>query len=353
MMFAFLLLFCITLYGAEKLSEKITLLEHAKLDTMTSDEIAAEVAKSSRKSTDGGYVANHKTIDCFAAYSCKYTGGRYEDEEITFRLRLPPKMDPGKKYPLIISFHGVGESNDDNRRQLSHLHYSLRYFTGPESLDCFVLVPRCPVDNKSWTYSMQYKDGKGDSPMECTKEILDELQKIYPIDTNRISCFGLCSGAAACWEMAGRWPELFCAMVTTQLTTSQSDPTFYKLLDISIWMFNNVDDPSFPVAPIRVIAKKFAAAGGSICLSEGTGGHNSWTRALRDHRVMAWLAAQEKGHISPPPGITLVPKRTLHEARVKIILPGLLFLLLWLVWESLHVAFDVRKNVGASRESNA
>lgn len=350
MVFSLLLLFTAELQSAEKLSDRIMLIERAKLETMTPEEIAAEIAKSSKKSKDGGYVANHKAIDCFSSYSCKYTGGRYKDAEITFRLRVPPKMAPGKKYPLIVSLHGVGESNDDNRRQLSHLHYSLRFFIGPESLDCFVLVPRCPVDNKSWTNFMQVQDGKGDSPLEYTKEILDELMKIYPIDANRISCFGLCSGAAACWEMAGRWPDLFCAMATTQLTTSESDPTIYKLLDMPIWMFNNVDDRLFPIAPIRIVAKKFAAAGGSICLTEGRGGHDSWTRALRDHRVVAWLAAQEKGHISPPPGITLLPKRTWQEARCQIVLPGLLFLILWLIWESLQINRNKRKEDNVSEK---
>ncbi len=350
MVFSLLLLFVVETQAAEKLSDRITLLERVKLETMTSAEIAAEIAKSSTKSKDGGYLASRKAIDCFSAYSCRYTGGRYENEEMTFRLRVPPGMkstgqvESEKKYPLIISFHGVGESNDDNRRQLSHLHYSVNLFIGPESLDCFVLAPRCPSDNKSWTNSTQMKGGKGDSPMECTKEILDELIKIYPIDTNRISCFGLCSGAAACWEMAGRWPELFCAMATTQLTVSANDPTAYKLLNMQIWLFNNIDDPSFPVAPVRVMAKNFARAGGSICLSEGRGGHDSWTGALRGNQVMSWLAAQEKGHISPPPGIPLIPKRTWQEARMKIMLPGVLFLLLWLVWEFFQIKNQIKNN---------
>ncbi len=356
--FSLPMLFTTELQAAEKLSDRITLLERAKLETMTPKEIAAETAKSSTKSQDGGYLAHRNAIDCFSAYSCRYTGGRYKDEEITFRLRVPPGMkleeqcESPKKYPLIISFHGVGESNDDNRRQLSHLHYSLNLFIGPESLDCFVLVPRCPIDNKSWTNSMQMKDGKGDSPMECTKEILDELMKIYPIDTNRISCFGLCSGAAACWEMAGRWPDLFCAMATTQLTVLANDPTVYKLLDMPIWLFNNVDDPSFPVTPVRIMAMDFARAGGSVCLSEGRGGHDSWTRALRGNQVMAWLAAQEKGHISPPPGVTLIPKRTWQEASLKMILPTVIFLLLWLIWEIIQIKNNSSKTLNSTDIEN-
>lgn len=338
------------LNAAEKLSERITLLERAKLETMTTEELARETAKESEKSEDGGYLANHNAIECFSAYSCTYTGGRYQNADITFRLRVPPRMEPGKKYPLIVSFHGVGESNDDNIRQLSHLHLSLNLFIGPESLNCFVLVPHCPTDNTSWSVSLERAAGKGDSPLECTKEIIDELIKIYPIDTSCVSCFGLCSGARACWDMAGQWPDLFCALVTTQLTTSANDPTSYKLLDIPLWFFNNVDDPSFPVAPIRVLARNFAAAGGSVCLSEGLGGHDSWTRALRGDQVMAWLAAQKKGNISPPPGIPLIPKRTWQEVRSTIMLPGILFLLLWLVWESLCVKFNKPEKTRTERK---
>ena len=278
----------------KKLSDRLTLLQQAKNEIITTKKIAAEITKPSQKSNDGGYLANVNVIDCFSSYSYKYTGGRYKDEEITFRLRVPPNMNVEKRYPLIVSLHGAGESNDNNTRQLSHLQYSLHMLAGPESVDCFVIVPHCPVDNRSWTSSLKYANGKGDSPIEYTKEIIDELVRVYPIDTRRISCFGLCSGAAGGWAMAARWPDLFCAMVTSQLVVVPHDPSISRLLGTSLWLFNNIDDPSFPVGPVREMAKQFSSLGGTVCLSEGSGGHNSWTRALRENRD-AWLESTTVG----------------------------------------------------------
>ncbi|MGL6193705.1 MAG: hypothetical protein ACRC2T_02645, partial [Thermoguttaceae bacterium] len=125
------------------------------LDEALVDDVADQ---ESEKHADGGYVANTSVVDCFTAMSYQYTGGRYVNETINFRLRMPEKTISGKKYPLLIWLHGVGESGDDNTRQLSHIQSTIEFLAGKNSMDFYLLATQCPADNTSWATSIS-QDG--------------------------------------------------------------------------------------------------------------------------------------------------------------------------------------------------
>ncbi len=158
-----------------------------------------------------GYVSVKSVVDCFDEMSYNYTGGRYNNEEIKFRLRSPNNIKLHKKYPLVVWFHGKGESGDDNRRQLAHLQYTLEFLVGPKSLDFFMLVTQCPKDNPYWNTSVS-QEGKGDAPVTIAMEIFEHLIEEYPIDKSMISTFGQCSGAVGSWELIKKYPELIAAV---------------------------------------------------------------------------------------------------------------------------------------------
>jgi predicted peptidase len=99
----------------ENVPRKIILAEQAK--RVSERDVKKASQSESEKNADGGYNANIRVIDCFAAMEYHYTGGRYVDEPIRFRMYSPEKILLNKKYPLIIWFHGIGESGEDNTRQ--------------------------------------------------------------------------------------------------------------------------------------------------------------------------------------------------------------------------------------------
>ncbi|MGL6193276.1 MAG: alpha/beta hydrolase-fold protein, partial [Thermoguttaceae bacterium] len=195
---------------------KIILVEKSK--EVSRREILEAAASESEKNDDGGYNANPSVVDCFAAMKYHYTGGRYDNEPIKFRMLFPTYIDPDKKYPLVIWFHGVGESGDDNTRQLSHVQSTIEFLTGKGKLDFFMIVTQCPADNTNWTASVEGGDGKGDAPLTIANEILETVIQEYPIDTNKISVFGLCSGGNAAWEYTRQHPGRFAAMVAGSAT---------------------------------------------------------------------------------------------------------------------------------------
>lgn len=118
----------------------------------------------SKKHSDGGYVADKAVLAFFEEKEYLYTGGRYDNQAIRYRLHRPSNIDPQRTYPLIVWLHGKGESGDENTRQLSHVQTSIEFFDGENELDFFMLATQCPKDNPDWNTSIS-PEGKGDAPL--------------------------------------------------------------------------------------------------------------------------------------------------------------------------------------------
>jgi predicted peptidase len=279
---------------------RLEVISKAKTAVMSKNEISKIELEESKKHTVDGYLAHSKVVDCFDALAYQYTGGRYNDKQIRFRLRCPPTIKPGKTYPLVVWFHGTGESDDDNERQLAHLQSILPHLTGPESLDFFMLVTQCPKDNRSWMTSLSH-EGKGDAPFTVAMEIFEQILEEYPIDRNRISTFGQCSGAAASTALIRKYPGLIAAVVYI----SASPPEGLPITDVAISAFNCTGDPMVSIQPMRNYIKRIKKAGGNAALTEiQIASHDAWSPALSTYRVIAWMIQQNKNSIlSPPPGV--------------------------------------------------
>jgi len=90
--------------------------------------------------------------DCFDEKTFQYTGGKYNNAEINYRLHSPENIRHGRKYPLIVHLHGIGEAGADNTHSLLHLHSIFPVLTGPESEDFFMLVTQCPRETPGWSF---------------------------------------------------------------------------------------------------------------------------------------------------------------------------------------------------------
>jgi predicted esterase len=285
------------------------LLEPAKF---VSAREAREAAKSESQAGQGGFLADPKIVDCFAAMEYRYTGGRYEDEPIKFRLRSPLTMEPGKKYPLVVWFHGRGESGDDNARQLAHLQLSMEFFAGPNQQDFFMLATQCPGDNRQWTRSMS-PAGKGDAPMTIAGEIMEALLREYPIDENRISACGFSSGGTGSWEFGRKSPRKLAALGSCSGNpVREAKPEEY--LGPAIWAFVNTGDRGVPSEDAIVFVDAINTGGGNAFLTlYDAEGHNSWTRAMRDEKLIGWLILQSLVQPGPPQGIICRPLTTTQQ----------------------------------------
>jgi predicted esterase len=282
---------------------QFTLIEPAKF---VSDRDARDAAQKQSVAGGGGFYAEPKVVDCFAAMEYKYTGGRYDNEAIRFRLRSPQVIKPDKKYPLIVWFHGRGESGNDNARQLAHLQIAMEFFAGANQRDFFVLATQCPADNNQWTRSIE-TEGKGDAPMTIAGEIMEALLQEYPIDPNMLSACGFSSGATGSWEFGRKSPRRLAALgACSGNPVKEAEPEEY--LGPAIWAFNNSGDASVSSADATVFIEAINSGGGNAYLSLfDQSGHDSWTKAMRDEKIIGWLILQSLEKPGPPQGIVCRP----------------------------------------------
>jgi predicted esterase len=76
------------------------------------------------------------------------------DFALPYRLLKPEGIEPGKKYPLLVALHGVGERGIDNERQIGNLPW--RWALGPvqEKYGPFyMLLPQCPANAEQFTFA--------------------------------------------------------------------------------------------------------------------------------------------------------------------------------------------------------
>jgi predicted peptidase len=290
--------------GLQAAENRIVLLEPAQFVSVKEAQEAAW--NESQAAEQGGFLADPTIVDCFAAMEYRYTGGRYENEPIKFRLRSPLTIKPNKKYPLIVWFHGRGESGDDNTRQLAHLQLAMEFFAGQNQRDFFMLATQCPGDNSLWTHSVS-NEGKGDAPVTITSEIMEALLREYPVDENRISACGFSSGGTATWEFGRISPWKLSALgACSGNPVSEAKPEEY--LGLAIWAFINARDGTVSSEDAIVFIDAINTGGGNAFLSlYDADGHDSWTRAMREEKLMGWLLLQSLVKPGPPQGIICRP----------------------------------------------
>lgn len=307
------------------------LLSKAKISSRPSEEIRqAAKEESVQDQSEEGYLPNPTAIDCFDALGYRYTGGRYHNDLIRLRLRCPPKIKPGRKYPLIVWFHGKAESGDDNERQLGHVQYTLPLLAGPRSLNFFILATQCPKDNRLWTTSVSKDDPKGDAPITIAREIMEAVIDAFPIDKDRISAFGLSSGGSAAWQFVMDSPEKFSCLTVC----SANEPVRRPLTDMNVWVFGCTGDKGISIESIRKSIARINNEGGSALLTEvDSTFHDSWSTALNNKKVVAWMIAQKRGSMAgPPPGV-IVDGRTWTKSFVYFGLPVCCMLPFLVVWK--------------------
>ena len=234
---------------------------------------------------------------------CKFTD--VDGKILPYRLLKPADYDPSKgPYPLLIFLHGAGERGSDNSLQLTHGKPLLRKAAALHG--CFVIAPQCPKQMPQcpkgteimWA-SRHWKDKNHDLietpslPMQMLFGLIDEMQKTYPIDPDRLYIMGLSMGGYGTWEIIQRQPNRFAAAVP--ICGGGDEKLAQRIAAIPIWAFHGDKDGVVKVARSRDMITAIKKAGGNPKYTEYPGvGHNAWTPTFNEPKLLDWLCAQKK-----------------------------------------------------------
>ncbi|QDT37381.1 carboxylesterase family protein [Stratiformator vulcanicus] len=210
------------------------------------------------------------------------------------------KIEPERKYPLVLFLHGSGERGDDPTVMIEK--YFFARILAPEfraKHPCFVIAPQCPADEK-WTQtdwaareSVPLKAAVGRN-LRAAIEVVELERHQQPIDMERIYLTGLSMGGYGAWYLAMVDPAYFAAVAP--ICGGGDEREAGRIAHLPIWAAHGDQDDIVPVERSRKMVSALKAAGGDPVYREYRGvGHRSWEPAYsEDDGLLEWMFRQRR-----------------------------------------------------------
>lgn len=194
---------------------------------------------------------NNWNTDSYKAYI--YNG-------FAFRLKFPKTYNPtandGKKYPMIIFFHGLGEAGTvyDNEYSLLHGGEQFKNNVDNGNFDGYVFV-------------MQTTNGYWGTPAyDAIRDVINYMVVNNKLDLFHIVDNGLSAGGAGTWEMLMENPTYISAALpmSASSTIYQQSSVVQPLKYTPIWIFQGGLDPSPTQETTEGVRDAFLNAGANF-----------------------------------------------------------------------------------------
>lgn len=209
------------------------------------------------------------------------------DQKITKKLDLEyllylPKdygKDANKQWPLVVFLHGAGERGDDLEKVKIH---------GPPKLAAngkqfpFILIsPQCPKDG--WW------------PSQPIPDLIDEAEKRYAVDPDRIYLTGLSMGGYGTWAFASQQPKRYAAIAP--ICGGGTPYLMRGLKHLPVWAFHGAKDTAVPLVESERLVEALKRAGNEQVKFTiyPEAGHDSWTASYNNEELYEWLLSHERG----------------------------------------------------------
>jgi hypothetical protein len=204
-----------------------------------------------------------------SSFKCYYYNG------MQFRLKFPKSYQhgvaDGKKYPMIIFWHGVGERGTiyDNEYQLYHGGELHKNAVDNGTYDGFLLYPQ----NQGGFF--------GNVQFDAIKDLINNyLVPEVKVDPYRIMVQGLSGGGTASWDFMTRYPKLVAAAAPISAVTLAQINDIPTFKFIPVWLFQGGADTNPHPDNAQTVYNAAVAAGANMKYTVYPGlGHGVWYNA--------------------------------------------------------------------------
>ena len=194
-----------------------------------------------------------------------------------YLLYLPKDYDGKKKFPLVLFLHGSGERGDD--LNLVKVHGPPMLISKGKDFPFIVVSPQCPKGQ--WWQAVELA------------ALLDDIEKKYQVDKDRIYLTGLSMGGFGTWALAAYQSDRFAALAP--ICGGGERYRAKEISHIPVWAFHGAKDSGVPVARSETMITAIKKFGGDAKLTiYPNAGHNSWTETYANPKLYAWLLKQKR-----------------------------------------------------------
>lgn len=201
---------------------------------------------------------------------------------------MPPAIEAGKPYPLVISLHGAGSNHRLNLRRVFGLGNragesdaeATRYFPNFPDIDMIVASPLA-----------RGTLGYIGIPEADVYAVLEDVKKRFLIDEDRVYLTGLSMGGGGALYLALTQPDVWAAVAAV---CPSMPPGFEALagnaVHIPFKIFQGAEDPLVRPEAVRAWRDRLRSAGASVDYEEYPGvKHNAWDRAYAQAAIFDWF----------------------------------------------------------------
>lgn len=204
---------------------------------------------------------------------------------LDYFLALPVGYDPDdqmRRWPLALFLHGSGERGRNLKKLLAY--GPPRQVSDGREFPFILVAPQCPPHDR-WN-------------VRLLTGLIDEIERTYAIDPDRIVVTGVSMGGHGTWELGVTIPERLAAIAPV---CGWGDPSqACALRSVPVWAFHGAKDDVVPLGGSQVMVEAVVACGGQARLTiYPNAGHDSWTPTYNNPEVYEWLMAQRRARTSP------------------------------------------------------
>jgi predicted peptidase len=202
---------------------------------------------------------------------------RSEKAKLNYLLYLPPGYEKAEKpFPLILFLHGAGETGNDLKKV--KVHGPPKVVEKKRDFEFIVVSPQAPT--RGWR-------------TDALLALLDEVEKEYKVDKDRVYLTGLSMGGYGTWSLASAAPERFAAIAP--ICGGGNPRMADKLKTMPIWIFHGAKDTL--VKPIRSegMVKALKDVGNEVKFTlYPNAGHDSWTATYDNPELYKWFLSHKR-----------------------------------------------------------
>lgn len=200
--------------------------------------------------------------------------------KLDYLLFLPEgySNDSDKKWPLMLFLHGAGERGSDVNKV--KVHGPPKIVQTKKDFPFILVSPQCPAN--SWW-----------KPYELIA-LLDQIQKDYKVDPDRVYLTGLSMGGFGTWELASQNPQRFAAIAP--ICGGGNPASARRMRDLPIWVFHGDADRTVPVALSDEMVAALKKVGNDVKYTRYEGiDHDSWTKTYANEELYTWMLSHKRG----------------------------------------------------------
>lgn len=204
------------------------------------------------------------------------------ERAFAFRLKYPKSYNnpdsAGKKYPVMLFFHGAGEpgcpANGGIYNNEKHLLFGAQFFmnkVNAGAYDGFLLYPQNNTTNTGC-----YASSWGTIYFSPIVSLLDSMEKYVRLDKDRVLADGLSAGGIAAWKIAELYPRSI-AGIAPSSAVGGTGIDYTRFVHIPVWMATGEVDNNPALSTAQLAVSRMRNLGGYIKHTIYAGqGHFTW-----------------------------------------------------------------------------